>query len=529
MKKIFTLVAVPFAQRGPAALPQGPDAPARAGGSRSGSVVAQWKRQLGWFAALTTGLVVVVAVASGSAMWQVINQVARAQVVDATQSRAAIDARIAVVEVERLLVQTISEDDPAKVRTAAVASIAAASRLEDAVTALRTALPENANVAEMGRLVESVKGPRVNVIVLARQGARADALTASKAIAEQLQRIDTVSTAILEDQTASQERAAHERTALFQRMLYALLAAGLLSVIAGLLFARRLLLRFVPVEQLLDEVAHRGQELDAEGRQLDSVNRGVQESNLRLRGLLARFQGASQAMTQEARTCLQDIGQLGRTCQASAGMSRTHADEAAGVARQIHAATGRLHQLLDTTRALNHSRSEITRFADQIETISATTRLLSLNAAVEAARAGVAGRGFSVIASSVRSLSEDTQQAAIQIRRASEDITRQLGATTAALQETSAVMDDGAGRMAALDGSARSNQALADGMHNEVQGFSDSFQRQMDSIQSMDQESQALAEALQEGDQHVRLLDQTSASLAQTSSALMQRLANLQA
>jgi methyl-accepting chemotaxis protein len=210
-------------------------------------------------------------------------------------------------------------------------------------------------------------------------------------------------------------------------------------------------------------------------------------------------------------------------------MSRTHADEAAGVARQIHAATGRLHQLLDTTRALNHSRSEITRFADQIETISATTRLLSLNAAVEAARAGVAGRGFSVIASSVRSLSEDTQQAAIQIRRASEDITRQLGATTAALQETSAVMDDGAGRMAALDGSARSNQALADGMHNEVQGFSDSFQRQMDSIQSMDQESQALAEALQEGDQHVRLLDQTSASLAQTSSALMQRLANLQA
>ncbi|GAC1600486.1 MAG: hypothetical protein NVS3B2_02680 [Ramlibacter sp.] len=512
-------MSVPFAKQGLA--------PGRSAGSRS--VVARWKRELSGFAVLVTGLVVVVAVASGAAMWQIISQVTDAQAVDATQSRAAIDSRIAVVEVERLLVQTISEDDPAKVRATAVASIAAASRLEDAVTALRTALPQNANVAEMSRLVDSVKGPRVNVIVLARQGARTEALSASKAIAEQLQRIDALSTAILEDQAASQERAGHERTALFQRMLYALLAAGLLSAVAGLLFSRRLLQRFLPVEQLLEEVARRGQELDAEGRQLDSVNRGVQESNQRLRGLLERFQHASHAMTQEAQTCLQDIGQLGRTCQTSAGMSRTHAQEAAGVASQIHATTGRLHQLLETTRALNHSRSEITRFADQIETISATTRLLSLNAAVEAARAGVAGRGFSVIASSVRSLSEDTQQAAMQIRRASEDITRQLGATTAAVQETSAVMDDGAGRMAALDSSARSNQALADGMHSEVQGFSDSFQRQMDSIQSMDQESQALAEALEEGDRHVRLLDQTSASLAQTSSALMQRLANLQA
>jgi methyl-accepting chemotaxis protein len=134
---------------------------------------------------------------------------------------------------------------------------------------------------------------------------------------------------------------------------------------------------------------------------------------------------------------------------------------------------------------------------DEIVSIWSTTRLLSLNAAVEAARAGAAGRGFSVIANSVRRLSEDTQEAALQIRRASEDITRQLGATTNAVQETSVVMDEGAGRIAALDSSARSNQALA--------------------------------EALEDGDRHVRLLDETSASLTYTSSALLQRLSNLQA
>lgn len=504
-------------------------APAREHSGRPRSAVARWKRQLSWFAAAVTALVVLVAGASGAAMWHVIRQVAVAEAEDEARSRAAVDARLAVLQVDRLLAQMVAEEDPGKVRTAAVASIAAASRLEDAVTALRAALPDQPAVAEMGGLVDGVKAPRVRVMVLAREGKRAEASAAREAIAEPLQRIDAVSAAILEGQAADRVRAAGERAALFANLLYGLVAAGVLSALAGVLFYRRLMHRFAPVEQLLEEVAHSAAELAAGGRRLDELNSEVQQSNQRLRVLLERFRGASQAMTQEAEGCLGDLAQLGQTCRASAGMSRQHAEEAALVASQIHATTGRLHKLLETTRSLGHNRSEIARFADQIEVISSTTRLLSLNAAVEAARAGAAGRGFSVIASSVRRLSEDTAEAALQIRRASEDIVQQLGATSSAVQETSAVMDAGAGRIAALDTSARSNQALADGMHEEVEGFRGSFQRQVERVQSMDHESQVLAGALEDGDRHARLLDETSAALSHTSSALLQRLSNLQA
>ncbi len=295
------------------------------------------------------------------------------------------------------------------------------------------------------------------------------------------------------------------------------------------MFHRRLVRRFAPVEQLLDEVAHSARELEQGGRQLDGLNGEVLRANQQLRALLQRFQDSSEAMAQEAQGCLRDVEQIARSCKASAGMSRQHADEAASVATQIHEMTARLHRLLETTQALGASRSDIVRFADQIEMISSTTRLLSLNAAVAAARGGVAGRGFSVFANSVRRLSEDTQQAALQIRRASDDITRQLGATTSAVQETSVLMDGGAGRISKLDTSARSNQELLDGMHTEVEGFRGSFQRQVDRVQSMDHASRALAEALQAGDRHARLLDATSASLANTSSALLLRLSNLQA
>ena len=505
-----------------------PDARAARGGHPR-SAVGQWKRQLAWFAGTLTLLVVLVAAASAAAMWKVARAVADAERVDEARSRAAVGARLAVLEVDRMLAQTIAEEDAGLVRAAAVASIAAASRLEDAVSLLRAALPASRDVAEMAALVDAVKEPRVNVIVLARKGERAGASQARQAIAEPLQRIDRVSAAILEEQSAERQRAAGERAALVRQLLTALVAAVGSGAALAIFFHRRLMRRFIPVQQLLDEVAHSARELAGGGRQLDTLNGDVQHANARLRELLQGFEGASQAMTQEALACLQDVDQLGQTCQASAGMSRQHAEEAGGVAAQIHAMTERLHRLLDTTRALHRSRGEIARFADEIESISSTTRLLALNAAVEAARAGVAGRGFSVIASSVRKLSEDTQQAALQIRRASEDITRQLDATTHAVQDTCTLMDQGASRIAALDSSARSNQALADGMQREVQGFRGSFQRQVERVQAMDRECQALGSALQEGSRHGRLLDATSASLTHTSAALLQRLSSLQA
>jgi methyl-accepting chemotaxis protein len=488
------------------------------------SIVALWKRQLSWFALVMTALVVVVAAASTTALWRMVTEVAREARLNEVRSQAAVEARLAVLEVDLLLAQTMAEEDPVKVRSAAVASIAAASRLEDAVTALHTALPESGDVVEMGHLVDGVKQPRINVITLARKGERAQASAARQAIQEQLRQIDTLSAHILQREAQGRQAAAAERVAQFESMVYVRLAVGAVGIVFGVLFYLRLMRRFKPVEQLLEEVAHSARELQTGGQQLDGVNTDVQGANLRLRALLERSQETMQAMTQEADGCLNDVGRLDRTCQDSAGMSRRHAEEAGQVAQQIQATGARLHQLLETTRSLARSRSDITHFADQIEAISATTRLLSLNAAVEAARAGAAGRGFSVIASSVRKLSEDTQQAALQIRHASEDITRQLAATTEAVQQTCALMDEGARRIAALDSSARSNQALAEGM----QGLRGGFQRQVRQVQSMDQASQALAEALADGERHAQLLDQTSASLTQTSTALMQRLSNLQ-
>lgn len=496
------------------------------------TTVTAWKRQVAWFAWAMTLLVLLVAGGAGGTLWSVLHQVAAGERISDERNRAAVAARIAVMEVDGLLSQVVAQEDVGQLRRAAVASISAAARLEDAVTALARAIPDSNDVREMARVVEEVKGPRVNVIVLARKGERGQSLQALAGIAAPLARIDKLSGQILDAERRRQAAAAAQRDQLLGQVLSGMGIAALLSVSLVAVFYRRLMARFTRmdhVEQLLEEVATSAGSLGVGGRGLDEVNAAVQEANERLRILLHRFEATSGAIAAEAQRCLAELGTLSTTCSASAESSRVHAGAAQAVAERIRATSGEMSGLLASTDALAESCTVIGRLTQEIGGISATTRLLSLNAAVEAARAGSAGRGFGVIAGSVRELSESTQSAAVQIARAGEQIARHLALTTEAVRQTHALLEDCAGRIDALDASARSGREVVDGLVREVHGFAGSFQRQVDAISAMQGESRGLVDVLREGQRHAQLLDATSQAMASTSAALSQRLSSLQA
>lgn len=94
--------------------------------------------------------------------------------------------------------------------------------------------------------------------------------------------------------------------------------------------------------------------------------------------------------------------------------------------------------LVQMTDGISKQVNQINGMLGEIEGISKQTNLLALNAAIEAARAGEAGRGFAVVADEVRDLSGRTSHFSSQIRLLMQSIQSAIGETEAAINRLAA-------------------------------------------------------------------------------------------
>ncbi len=204
------------------------------------------------------------------------------------------------------------------------------------------------------------------------------------------------------------------------------------------------------LREIVNQVKIAARQVNESSRENEAFARSLSSDALRQAEELSVTLNSVQMMTES----IQRVAESAREAEQVAKLaSETAIKGGDAVERTVAGIMDIRETVAETTRKvkrLGESSQEISKIVGLISQIASRTNLLALNASIEAARAGDAGRGFAIVADEVRQLADRAAKASKEI----EQIVLQIQSETSNVQQAMEV-----GTQQVIDGTKRAEQA----------------------------------------------------------------------
>ena len=256
------------------------------------------------------------------------------------------------------------------------------------------------------------------------------------------------------------------------------------------------------VEQMRDSlqgVNRESQQLDSTVQLLGGQARDALDAVEQQQAQMSQIATAATQMAATAQSVAQSCEQAAVEAQQTREVALSSNQRSERTSASMRHLSSRLGDSAAALQQLRNQTQQINRVVEVIKGIAEQTNLLALNAAIEAARAGEAGRGFAVVADEVRSLSKRTQDSTQEIAQTVDNLQRVVGQSVTLMEEACSQADGDIGSVLA--------------MGDELQNIVDSVQRVSDRLAQIATAAEQQAATADEVSGNIQQVDQAAGQL----------------
>ncbi|MBQ6946260.1 MAG: methyl-accepting chemotaxis protein [Ruminococcus sp.] len=217
-----------------------------------------------------------------------------------------------------------------------------------------------------------------------------------------------------------------------------------LEVIAGNMnmFIRQIRTLVEEVVQSADEIVSSGEKMNTTvssntrimsgmNSELESISVNMQESARSSKELSQQLSESAEEIVAFAENVNQICTMIEKANESAQTSSATAVENQKNTLNSIHSMQTRMQKAEQDVEKI----TQVKQIAEEISNIASQTRILSINAQIEAARAGQAGAGFAIVATEVGTLSNEIDRAATEINNINNEIISAVETLTTVLNE----------------------------------------------------------------------------------------------